>query len=73
VSSYVISFQDIDRAKVAVVGGKGANLGEISKLEGIHVGRDCPESEKVGAVPGATHPYLGIKRRVKTSEKAGSR
>jgi len=36
-SSYVLGFQDIDKTKLMVVGGKGANLGELSKIEGIHV------------------------------------
>ena len=36
-SSYVLGFRDIDKTKIAVVGGKGANLGEISKIEGLHV------------------------------------
>ncbi|HZH79471.1 MAG TPA: PEP/pyruvate-binding domain-containing protein [Archangium sp.] len=35
--SHVLGFQDIDRTKVMVAGGKGANLGEISKLEGVRV------------------------------------
>lgn len=36
-SSIVLSFQDIDKTKTMFVGGKGANLGELSKIEGIHV------------------------------------
>jgi rifampicin phosphotransferase len=36
-SSYVLAFQDIDKTKLMVVGGKGANLGELSKIEGILV------------------------------------
>ncbi|HEY9624608.1 MAG TPA: phosphoenolpyruvate synthase [Crinalium sp.] len=36
-SSLVLSFQDIDQTKLTVVGGKGANLGELSKIEGICV------------------------------------
>jgi phosphoenolpyruvate synthase/pyruvate phosphate dikinase len=36
-SSYVLGFQDIDKTKIMVVGGKGANLEEISKVEGIRV------------------------------------
>ena len=36
-SSFVLCFQDIDKTKLTVVGGKGANLGELSKIEGIHV------------------------------------
>ncbi|GGK92855.1 rifamycin-inactivating phosphotransferase [Nocardia jinanensis] len=34
---YVLGFQEIDRTQVAVVGGKGANLGELSRIEGIRV------------------------------------
>jgi phosphoenolpyruvate synthase/pyruvate phosphate dikinase len=36
-NSYVLSFQDIDQTKLMVVGGKGANLGELSRIEGIRV------------------------------------
>lgn len=36
-SAYVLDFQDIDKTKIGVVGGKGANLGELSKIEGIRV------------------------------------
>ena len=38
---YVWGFQEIDETQVAVVGGKGAHLGELSRIEGIH-----------GALPG---------------------
>ena len=36
-SSFVLGFKDIDKTKLNVVGGKGANLGELSRIEGIHV------------------------------------
>ncbi|MBV8389759.1 MAG: phosphoenolpyruvate synthase, partial [Mucilaginibacter sp.] len=36
-NTYVLSFQEIDQTKLAVVGGKGANLGELSRIEGIQV------------------------------------
>ncbi|MDZ8090990.1 MAG: phosphoenolpyruvate synthase [Nostoc sp. DedQUE05] len=36
-SSFVLCFQDIDKTKLKVVGGKAANLGELSRIEGIHV------------------------------------
>lgn len=36
-SSYVFSFQNLDKTKLMIAGGKGANLGELSKIEGIHV------------------------------------
>ncbi len=33
----VLGFDEIDQAQVAVVGGKGAHLGELSRIEGIRV------------------------------------
>ena len=36
-NSYVLGFQDIDKTKLMVVGGKGLNLGELSRLKGIRV------------------------------------
>ncbi len=35
--SYVLGLQEIDQSQVAVVGGKGAHLGELSRIEGICV------------------------------------
>jgi rifampicin phosphotransferase len=37
VGFYVLGFQEIDHTHVAVVGGKGAHLGELSRIEGIRV------------------------------------
>src|SRR3954470_11130712 len=34
---YVLGFQEIDQTQVAVVGGKGAHLGELARIEGIRV------------------------------------
>jgi pyruvate,water dikinase len=36
-SSDVRSFEDIDRSQVPVVGGKGANLGELARIDGVEV------------------------------------
>jgi rifampicin phosphotransferase len=36
-SSFVCDFQDIDKTKLTVVGGKGANLGELARIKGIRV------------------------------------
>ena len=36
-NSYVLSFQEINKTKLSMAGGKGANLGELSKVEGILV------------------------------------
>src|SRR5439155_25459996 len=35
----VLRFQEIDRTKVELVGGKAASLGELSRIEGIRVPR----------------------------------
>src|SRR5947208_2131404 len=34
---YVLDFQGIDQTQVGVVGGKGAHLGELSRIEGVRV------------------------------------
>jgi phosphoenolpyruvate synthase/pyruvate phosphate dikinase len=34
---YVLDFQEIDQTQVALVGGKGARLGELSRIEGVRV------------------------------------
>ncbi|QWF80973.1 rifamycin-inactivating phosphotransferase [Amycolatopsis sp. CA-230715] len=36
-SGAVLDFQEIDRSLVALVGGKGANLGELSRVDGVQV------------------------------------
>src|SRR4051812_7549857 len=38
-SPYVLDLREIDRTHVNVAGGKGANLGELSRVEGIRVPR----------------------------------
>jgi pyruvate,water dikinase len=34
---YVLGFDQIDRTQIPVVGGKGAHLGELSRIEGVRV------------------------------------
>ncbi len=36
-SFYILDFQEIDKTKLGLAGGKGANLGELSRIEGIQV------------------------------------
>ncbi|PAD17134.1 phosphoenolpyruvate synthase [Shouchella clausii] len=36
-SSLVLDFQEMDEKQLLLVGGKGLNLGELSKIQGIHV------------------------------------
>ncbi|MCS7479671.1 rifamycin-inactivating phosphotransferase [Umezawaea endophytica] len=35
--SYVLGLQEVDRTRLAVVGGKGAHLGELSRVDGVRV------------------------------------
>ncbi|MFG2867278.1 rifamycin-inactivating phosphotransferase [Streptomyces sp. NPDC048338] len=37
IEQYVLDLQEADAAQVAIVGGKGAHLGELSRIEGVHV------------------------------------
>ena len=37
--TYVLDFQEIDQTQVAAVGGKGAHLAELSRIDGIRVPR----------------------------------
>jgi pyruvate,water dikinase len=36
-STHILDFQEIDKTKLAIAGGKGANLGELSRIAGIQV------------------------------------
>lgn len=35
--TFVIGLQQLDKTKSSLVGGKGANLGELTKIEGVNV------------------------------------
>ena len=36
-NTFILGFQEIDRSKLMIAGGKGANLGELSGIKGIRV------------------------------------
>src|ERR1700743_2395980 len=36
-NTYVLDFKEIDKSKLMLAGGKGANLGELSGIKGIQV------------------------------------
>lgn len=58
-SFLVLGFQDIDKTKRMVVGGKGANLGELAKIEGISVPDGfCIATEAYRRIIGET-PLIG--------------
>lgn len=57
--AYVLGFREIDKAKANLVGGKGANLGEIFKIEGINVPDGfCISTEAFNRIISAT-PSIG--------------
>jgi phosphoenolpyruvate synthase/pyruvate phosphate dikinase len=57
--AYVLGFQEVDRNDIGVVGGKGASLGELSRLEGVRVPEGfCVSTEAFQRVLGA-EPVIG--------------
>src|ERR1700741_176716 len=36
-NAYLLDFKEIDKTKLAIVGGKGANLGALSGIDGVKV------------------------------------
>ncbi|WP_394824482.1 rifamycin-inactivating phosphotransferase [Pendulispora albinea] len=59
---YVLDFADVDKTKLRLVGGKGANLGELSRIEGIRVPDGfCVSTEAFARIMGeapAVHEWL---------------
>lgn len=53
--SYVLRFKEIDKHQLMVVGGKGANLGELSRIDGIRVPEGfCVTTESYKRIIGET-------------------
>jgi rifampicin phosphotransferase len=60
-NSYVLGFQEIDKTKLALVGGKGANLGELSRIDGIRVpGGFCVTTEAYKRIIGQTPEFHAL-------------
>ncbi len=63
--AYVLGFQEVDRTDIGVVGGKGANLGELSRLDGIRVPDGfCVSTEAFKRVLGAAPAIGGLLDRL---------
>jgi phosphoenolpyruvate synthase/pyruvate phosphate dikinase len=59
-NSYVLGFQEIDKTKLAMVGGKGANLGELSRIKGIQVPEGfCVTTEAYKEIIGNNREDIG--------------
>ncbi|MBB6215333.1 pyruvate,water dikinase [Anaerosolibacter carboniphilus] len=60
-NSYVLGFQEIDKTKLAMVGGKGANLGELSRIDGIRVPEGfCVTTEAYKRIIGQTPEFNAL-------------
>lgn len=69
--TYVLGFQEIDKTKLPVVGGKGANLGELSRIEGIRVPQGfCVTTEAYRKTIGQTPEFPELLEQL-SHEKAG--
>lgn len=72
-SSLVLEFQDLDKTMLPRVGGKGLNLGELSKIQGIQV----PEGfclttaayQRAIEPNGTYHALLGQLTKLKTEDR----
>ena len=53
--AHILGFHEIDKTKVAIAGGKGANLGELTRIAGINVpGGFCVSAEIFKRIIGET-------------------
>lgn len=78
---YILDFREVDKTTLASVGGKGANLGELSRIEGIRVpGGFCISTEAYKRIIGETPrinelldrlSLLKVEHRDKISELSG--
>lgn len=60
-NSYVLSFQEIDKTMLSMVGGKGANLGELSSFEGIQIPEGfCVTTEAYKKIIGGNKELNGL-------------
>ncbi len=59
--SYVLGFQEIDKTKLSMVGGKGANLGELSRIDEIRVPEGfCVTTEAYKKIIGNNEEYNSL-------------
>ncbi|WP_343306650.1 phosphoenolpyruvate synthase [Chitinophaga niabensis] len=69
-NTYVLSFQEIDRSKLMVAGGKGANLGELSGISGIQVPDGfCVTTEAYKKITGQLNSLLDELTPLKAEER----
>ena len=60
-SRYLLSFSDIDRSRLSLVGGKGANLGELSRIKGIRVPEGfCVTTEAYKKITGDNREFSAL-------------
>jgi pyruvate,water dikinase len=60
-NSYVLSFQEIDKTRLSVIGGKGANLWELSKVPGVKVPKCfCVTTEAYKRITGDSKELNGL-------------
>jgi rifampicin phosphotransferase len=71
---YVLGFDEIDRTQVALAGGKGANLGELSRVAGIRVPDGfCVTTgafQRIMAEAPSIDDYLGRLSRLEPDDRA---
>ena len=67
--SYVLGFQEIDQTQVAVVGGKGAHLGGLSRMTAFACRPTCPTCWLLGSSDFDGRDTVGVE----LSDQVGSK
>jgi phosphoenolpyruvate synthase/pyruvate phosphate dikinase len=72
-NAYILGFREVDTTNLAQVGGKGANLGELSRMDGVQVpGGFCVTTEAYKEVVGnldALQPLLDRLTTLKADDR----
>jgi pyruvate,water dikinase len=75
IENYVLGLEEIDMTQVALAGGKGAHLGELSRIEGIRVPAGfCVTTDAfrriMSTVPGVDEQFARLSRLGQDDQKA---
>jgi len=63
--NYVVGLDEIEQSQVAEVGGKGANLGELSRIEGVRVPPGfCVTADAFREIVAAAPSFAGVLERL---------
>ena len=72
--AYILRLQDFDKTMIALAGGKGANLGELSHIEGITVPQGfCITTKAYKEVTGSSEAFNSLLHQLDGTNTIGSK